>query len=128
MNLAAVVGLFLLGFWVMAAGGIADGSVHQTPSLGVSALGCIISTVGLGICLSGLVLAKSKLTMRVAEVFSVLAVLIRILSLARNIVFQFRFAPTVICGLYMSLGSIAAVLVVRRAHIKSTRLASVGRQ
>ena len=128
MNLAAVGGLFLLGLFLMAAGGIAGGSVHQTPSLTVSALGCVISTIGLGICLSGLVLAKSKLTMRVAEVLSILAILYGFFHSLVNIVFQFGFAPAAIYGIYMSLVSIAAVLLVRRAHIKSTRLASIVRQ
>jgi len=127
MNLAAVVGLFFLGFWVMAAGGIAGGGVHQTPSIAVSALGCVISTVGLGICLSGLVLAKSKLTMRVAEVLSVLAILYGLFHSLVNIILQSQFAPTLIYGIYMGVVSIAAFLLVRRAQSKSTRLASLQR-
>lgn len=122
MNIAAVFGLFLFGFFVMAAGGIAGGAVHQTPSIGMSILGCIISTVGLGICLSGLALAKSRLALRVAEVLSFLAILYGFFHSLLNIFFQHQFAGTVIYGIYMAGISIAAVLVVRRADTKLTRL------
>jgi hypothetical protein len=119
VNVIAVVALFVLGFWVMAAGGIAGGAVHQTPSIGVSILGCIISTVGLGLCLSSLALAKSRSAFRIAEVLSFLAVVYGFYGSLVNIILQSQFAPTLIYGVYMSVISIAAVLVVRRAHIKS---------
>jgi hypothetical protein len=118
VNVIAVFGLFVLGFWVMAAGGIAGGAVHQMPSLGVSILGCIISTVGLGLCLSGLALAKSRSAIRVAEVLSALAILYGFFHSLLNIIFQYQSAGTLIYGIYMTAVSIAAVLVVRRPHIK----------
>jgi len=129
MNIAAVVGLFLLGFFVMAAGGIAGGAVHQTPSFPVSAFGCLISTVGLGLCLCGMILAKSRLAMRIAEALSGLAILYGFFHSLINVILQSEFAPTLVYGAYMSLVSIAAILVLRRAHIKSSaRLAGLGRQ
>ena len=122
VNVAAVFGLFLLGFWIMAAGGIVGGAVHQTPSIAVSILGCIISTVGLGICLSGLALAKSRLATRVAEVLSFFAILYGFFHSLVNIIFQHQFAGTLIYGIYMAGISITAVLVVRRADMRLTRL------
>lgn len=106
----------------MAAGGIAGSAVHQIPSISASILGCIISTVGLGICLSGLALAKSRLAIRVAEVLSFLAILYGIFNSLLNIVFQHQFAGTLIYGVYMAGISIAAVLVIRRADVRLTRL------
>jgi hypothetical protein len=118
VKIVAVFGLFLLGFGLMAAGGIAGGALHQMPSTGASILGCVISTVGLGLCLSGLVLAKSRPAIRVAEVLSALAILYGFFHSLVNIIFQFQFAGPLIYGIYMSAMSIVAVLVVRRAHIK----------
>ena len=129
MNLAAVVGLFLLGFFVMAAGGIAGGAVHQTPSFAASAFGCLISTVGLGVSLCGMIIAKSKLAMRFAEVLAGLAILYGFFHSFTNIILQSESAPTLIYGVYMSLASIAAALVLSRAHIwSSARLAGLQRQ
>ena len=99
MNVAAVIGLFLLGFWVMAAGDIAGGAVHQIPSIDLTILGCIISTVGLALCLSGLALAKSRSATSVAEVLSFLAILYGVFHSLINIIFQHQSAGTLIYGI-----------------------------
>jgi hypothetical protein len=122
VNVVAVFGLFLLGFWVMAAGGIVGSAVHQMPSIGVSILGCIVSTVGLGLCLSRLALAKSRLAIRLAEVLSFFAILYGLFHSLTNIIFQHQFTGTLIYGIYMAGISIVAVLVVRRADMRLTRL------
>lgn len=120
MKMVTVVGLFVLGIFVMAFGGVFGGAVHSMPSIGVSAIGCIISTLGLGLCLSGLAVAKSGVTMLVAEIFSFIAILYGLFLSLANIILQSQVAPTLMYGVYMGAISITAVLVVRRAHMKST--------
>jgi hypothetical protein len=112
MRVIAIAGLFVLGFWCMAAGGIVGGAVHQIPSIGKSVLGCAISTVGLGLCLSGLVVAKSSLTMRVARDLACIAILYGIFGSLENIILQSQIRPTLIYGIYMSVISIVAILLV----------------
>ena len=120
MKAVTVVALFVLGVFVMAFGGLFGGAVHSMPSIGVSAIGCVISTLGLGLCLSGLAVAKSGVTLLLAEILSFIAILYGFFLSLMNIIFQSQFAPTLIYAIYMSVISIAGVLVVRRAHVKST--------
>jgi hypothetical protein len=123
MNILAVIGLFLMGFFVLAAGGIAGGAVHQTPSIGTSIVGCVISTVGLALCLTGIAIAKSKVAVRIAEVLSVLAIAYGFFHSLVNLILQ-NDAATLGYGIYMSVISIAAIfLLVRRAHVKASHVA-----
>jgi hypothetical protein len=123
MRLIAVVGLFVLGFWVMVAGGIAGSAVHMYPSIVVSVVGCMISTIGLGFCLSGLAVARSALTRGLAHVLSGLGVLYGFYHSLINIIYQAETLATLIYGIYMSAISIIGVLVIRRFHIKAKRVA-----
>lgn len=123
MNTLAVIALFLIAFLVIAAGGIAGGAVHQTPSLATSVAGCLISTLGLGLCLAGIALAKSRVATRVAEALSVIAVLYGLFQALVNIILQSDDAAALGYGVYMSAISIAAIFfLVRRAHLKASRL------
>jgi hypothetical protein len=112
MRVIAIAGLFVFGFWGMAAGGVVGSAVHQIPSLGKSVLGCVISTVGLGLCLSGLVVAKSTLAMRVARDLAYIAILYGIFQSLANIILQSQIRPTLMYGIYMSVISIVAILLV----------------
>ena len=118
-----MVGLFVLGFWAMVAGGIAGGAVHMYPSIVVSVVGCIISTIGLGLCLCGLAVARSAMTRGIAEVLSCLGVLYGFYHSLVNIIFQADTPATLVYGVYMSAISIIGVLVIRRFHIKAKRVA-----
>ena len=107
----------------MAAGAIAGSAVHSMPSIGTSVAGCLISTVGLGLCLIGLSIAKTKLAMRVAEILAFIAVLYGFFHSLMTIVFEAGDAATLCYGVYMGIISTAAVLFVRRAHLKASHLA-----
>jgi hypothetical protein len=122
MNVIAVIALFIVGFFVMAAGAIAGSAVHSMPSIGTSVAGCLISTVGLGLCLTGIPIAKSKLAMRVAEMLAFIAVLYGFFHSLMTIVFESGDAATLCYGLYMGIISTAAILFVRRAHLKASHL------
>jgi hypothetical protein len=119
MRVFAVSVLFVLGFWIMAAGGILGGGVHQIPTIRTSAIGCLASTAGLGLCLSGLAIAKSRLAVKVAEVLSILAILYGFFHSLLNIVFQAQVAPTLIYGVYMAAISSAALLLFRRSYLRN---------
>ena len=118
-----MVGLFVLGFWVMIVGGLAGSAVHMDPSTAVSGMGCIISTIGLGLCLSGLAVARSRVTRGIAEVLSCLAILYGFFHSLLNIIHQSDTPATLVYGIYMSAISITGILVIRRFHIKAKRVA-----
>ena len=121
MRAIGIICLFLLGFFLLAAGGNAGGATHQTPSAGLCAVGCVVSTMGLALILSGLSLAKSKFSRRLATVFAGLAVGSGLFQALINLIFQSQFVPTLVYGLYMMATSIAAVLVVRRIDINASQ-------
>jgi hypothetical protein len=119
MRVLRVSVLFVTGFWVMAAGGILGGGVHETPTITTSAIGCLVSTAGLGLCLAGLAVGKSKSAMSVAVGLSVFAILYGFFQSLLNLIYQAQAAPTLIYGLYMGATSITAALVLRRVCLSS---------
>jgi hypothetical protein len=126
MNLVAVVGLFIVGIFglfVMAAGAIAGSAVHVMPSIGTMLAGCAISTVGLGFCLAGVAVAKSKLAVRVAELPAVLAVLYGFFHSLMTIVLESGNAATLGWGIYVGIISVAAALFIRQAHLRASSVA-----
>lgn len=126
MNLIAVVALFIVGIFglfVMAASAIVGSAVHVMPSIGTMVAGSVISTVGLGLCLAGIAVAKSKLAVRVAEIPAVLAVLYGSFQSLTTIVLESGNAATLGWGIYMGIISIAAALFIRQAHLKASHVA-----
>jgi hypothetical protein len=125
LRLVAVVSLFILGFWIMAAGGIVGSGVHMEPTIGSGLLGGIISTLGLGVCLSGLAVARSRLTRRMAEALSCVGVLYGFYCSLINIIHQSDTPGTLLYGMYMSVLSIIGVLAIRRLHMKANRVVPI---
>ena len=82
MRVLRVLVWLIAGFWIMAAGGMLGGGVDATPTITTSAIGCLVSTTGLGLYLAGLAVGKSKAAMRVAVGLSVFAILYGFFSIA----------------------------------------------
>jgi hypothetical protein len=119
MRVLRVLVLLIAGFWIMAAGGMLGGGVDATPTITTSAIGCLVSTAGLGLCLAGLAVGKSKSAMSVAVGLSVFAILYGFFQSLLNLIYQAQAAPTLIYGLYMGAISIAAALFLRRGCLSS---------
>jgi hypothetical protein len=83
----------------------------------------LISTVGLGLCLAGVVIEKSKPSMRVAEMLAVAAVFYGFFHSLMTIVLESGDMATLCYGIYMGIISTAAILFVRRAHLNTTHAA-----
>jgi hypothetical protein len=106
----------------MAAGAIVGEAVHSMPSIGASVVGCLISTVGLGLCLTAVFIAKSNLATLVAEILSFNGVRYGFFHSLMTIAFESGNAATLSYGVYMGIISTAAILFIRRAHLKASRV------
>jgi hypothetical protein len=64
------------------------GGVDATPTITTSAIGCLVSTAGLGLYLAGLAVGKSKAAMRVAVGLSGFAILYGFFQSLLNLIYQ----------------------------------------